>query len=112
MHNVDLVDALRRHRPVVLLFATPALCESRVCGPVTDIAEEVKSEYGDRADFIHMEIYKDNDPNKGYRPQVKRWGLRAEPFLFTINRRGVVVSRIQGAFSASELKAAVRKALH
>ena len=26
---------LDRHRPVVLLFATPALCQSRVCGPVT-----------------------------------------------------------------------------
>jgi hypothetical protein len=111
MHDVDLVEALRRHRPVVLLFATPALCESRVCGPVTDVTQEVKAEYGDRADFIHVEIFKDNDPSKGYRPQVKRWGLRAEPFLFTIDRRGVVASRIQGAFSASELEEAVRRAL-
>ena len=59
---------------MILLFATPALCKSRVCGPVTDVAEEVKAEYGDRADFIHMEIYKDNDPNKGLRPQVRAWG--------------------------------------
>jgi len=111
MHSVDLVDALKRHRPVVLLFATPALCTSRVCGPVTDVASEVKSEYGDRVDFIHMEIYEDNDPNKGYRSQVRAWGLTSEPFLFTINRRGRIVSRIEGAFSAPELKAAVRRAL-
>jgi hypothetical protein len=111
MHGVDLVSALRRHRPVVLLFATPALCQSRVCGPVTDVAEQVKSEYGDRVDFIHMEIYKHNDPSKGERPQFRRWGLASEPFLFAIDRRGIVVSRIEGAFSVSELKAAVRKAL-
>lgn len=111
MHNVDLVDALKRHRPVVLLFATPALCKSRVCGPVADVTEQVKSEYGDRVDFIHMEVYNDN-ASKSLRPQFQAWGLKRDPVLFAINRRGVVVSRIEGAFSAPELKAAVRKALH
>jgi hypothetical protein len=120
MHGVDLVDALKRHRPVVLLFATPALCQSRVCGPVTDVAEQVKSEHGDRADFIHMEIYQDNDVNKGVRPQVAEWGLCSkrgksvlcnEPFLFTIDRRGRIAAQLQGAYSVSELQGAVRKAL-
>ncbi len=111
MHEVDLADALDRHRPVILLFSTPALCESRVCGPVTDVAEEVKAEYGDRADFIHMEIYNENDPNKGLRPQVRAWGLKTEPFLFAIDRRGRVVDRLDGAYSVAELEAAVHKAL-
>jgi hypothetical protein len=120
MHEVDLVDALKRHRPVVLLFATPALCQSRVCGPVADVAEQVKAEYGDRAEFIHMEIYQDNDVNKGVRPQVPAWGLCSgrgkslvcnEPMLFTVDRRGKVAARLQGAFSAPELEAAVRRAL-
>ena len=120
MHEVDLVDALKRQRPVVLLFATPALCQSRVCGPVADVTEQVKSKYGDEADFIHMEIYRDNDVNKGVRPQVVSWGLCSgrgnslicnEPFLFTINRRGKVAAQLQGAFSVSELEGAVRKAL-
>jgi hypothetical protein len=120
MHSVDLVDALKKHRPVVLLFATPALCQSRVCGPVTDVAQQVKSEFGDRADFIHNEIYRNNDPNKGVRPQVARWGLCSkrgksftcnEPFLFTINKRGRVAAQLQGAFSVPELEDAVRRAL-
>jgi hypothetical protein len=120
MHSVDLVDALKRHRPVVLLFATPALCQSRVCGPVTDVAEQVKSEFGDQADFIHNEIYQDNDPNKGVRPQVVEWGLCSgqgksftcnEPFLFTIDKRGRVAAQLQGAFSVPELEDAVRRAL-
>jgi hypothetical protein len=111
MHEVDLADALDRHRPVILLFSTPALCKSRVCGPVTDIAEQVKAEYGDEADFIHMEVYEDNDPNKGLRPQFRAWHLRTEPFAFAIDSTGKIVERLEGAFSVAELNAAVRKAL-
>jgi hypothetical protein len=111
MHEVDLPNALDEHHPVLLLFATPALCQSRVCGPVTDVAEQVKSEYGDRVDFIHMEIYVNNDPQKGPRPQFRAWHLETEPVAFAIDRRGIVVERLQGAFSARELTAAVRKAL-
>jgi hypothetical protein len=111
MHEVDLADALDRGRPVVLLFSSPALCESRVCGPVTDVAEEVKSEFEDEADFIHVEFYEDNDASKGARPQARAWGLNVEPFLFTIDKDGIVAARIQGAFSADELRDAVRRAL-
>jgi len=111
MHEVDLADALDSGRPALLLFATPALCESRVCGPVTDVAEQVKSEYGDRMDFIHMEIYVDNDLEKGPRPQFRAWHLTKEPIAFAINRRGIVAERLEGAFSVRELRAAVRKAL-
>ena len=111
MHEVDLADALDRGRPVVLLFSSPALCESRVCGPVTDVAEQVKSEFEDDADFIHLEFYEDNDASKGARSQALAWGLDTEPWLFTIDADGVVVARIEGAFSADELRDAVRRAL-
>jgi hypothetical protein len=111
MHDVDLAGALDHHRPIVLLFATPALCQSRICGPVTDVTEEVKSEFDGDADFIHMEIYNDNDLKKGARPQFRAWKLSKEPVLFTIGRNGRVVERIQGAFSADELRAAVRRAI-
>ena len=47
MHDDDLADVLGK-KPVVLLFATPALCQSRICGPVVDVAEQVKREFGDR----------------------------------------------------------------
>ena len=34
LHEVSLDAALNEHRPLAVLFATPALCESRTCGPV------------------------------------------------------------------------------
>jgi hypothetical protein len=112
MHEVDLADAIDRKRPVALLFSSPALCESRVCGPVTDVAEQVKSEFeDDDVDFIHVEFYEDNDLNKGPRQAARAWGLTAEPFLFTIDRDGIVAARIQGAFSPDEMRDAVRRAL-
>jgi hypothetical protein len=109
MHDVDYADALGKE-PIVLLFATPALCTSRVCGPVVDIAEEVKNERPDDAAYIHMEIYNDNDPNKGPRPQVQDFNLPSEPWLFVIDADGKVSTAIEGAFSKSELEAAIDKA--
>jgi hypothetical protein len=111
MHEVDLADALDAGRPVVLLFATPALCESRVCAPVTDVTEQVKTEFEGQADFIHMEIYNDNDASKGARSQFRAWHLPSEPFLFAIDSEGRVAERLEGAFSADELRDAVRKAI-
>ncbi len=109
MHDADLADVLGE-KPVVLLFATPALCQSRVCGPVVDIAEQVKAGYDGDAEFIHMEIFNDNEFDKGLRPQVAAWRLQTEPWLFTIDREGKVAARLEGAFSARELEAAIAKA--
>jgi hypothetical protein len=106
MHDADFVDVVGKE-PVVLLFATPALCQSRVCGPVVDIAEQVKAERGDDAEFIHMEIYNDNEVEKGFRKQVLDWRLPTEPWLFTVDRRGRVAAAIEGAFSARELERAI-----
>ena len=106
MHETDLAEALGEN-PVVLLFATPALCESRVCGPVVDVAEQVKADYGDEVEFIHAEIYEQNNPNEGVRPHVADYGLPTEPWLFVIDDSGRVSTRIEGAFSVDELESAV-----
>jgi hypothetical protein len=109
-NKVDYAEALGKE-PVVLLFATPQFCQSRVCGPVVDVAEQVKQEYGDKAAFIHMEIYEDNDPGRGTRPQVRAFHLPSEPYLFTIDRRGVVRDAVEGAFGLTLMHEAVEKAI-
>jgi hypothetical protein len=109
-NKVDYADALGKE-PIVLLFATPQFCQSRVCGPVVDVAEQAKHEYGDKAAFIHMEIYNENDPGKQVRPQVRAFHLPSEPWLFTIDRQGVVRDAVEGAFGLKLMHEAVDKAI-
>lgn len=106
MHGADFADVVGRE-PIVLVFATPALCQSRVCGPVVDVAQQVADAREGEAEFIHMEVFKDNDPNKGIRPQLRAYRLPSEPWVFLIDRRGVVRERLEGAFGVSELEAAL-----
>jgi hypothetical protein len=109
-NKVDYAAALGKE-PIVLLFATPKFCQSRVCGPVVDVAEQAQHEYGDQATFIHMEIYNDNDPAQGVRPQVRKFHLPTEPYLFTIDRSGVVADAVEGAFGLKLMHEAVDKAI-
>ena len=108
MHEDDLADVLGRD-PVVLVFATPALCKSRVCGPTADVAEQVKSEYGDEASFIHQEIYDGNQIEMGLRPQVRAYNLPTEPWVFVIDENGRITESIEGAASPEALEKAVQE---
>jgi hypothetical protein len=110
MHSVSFNQVLGK-KPVALLFSTPQLCISRVCGPVTDIAVQLQHRFGDRITFIHEEVYVDNDPAKGLRPQLKAFNLRTEPWLFTINRQGVIAARLEGAFGIHAATQALQAAL-
>jgi hypothetical protein len=107
MHKVDFAEALGR-KPIVLVFATPALCQTRVCGPVVDVAQQVADEYGDKADFIHMEIYEDNEISKGPRPQLRAFDLESEPWAFLVDSKGIIRDRIEGAFGVAELEEAMK----
>jgi hypothetical protein len=101
-NRVDYADVYGKE-PILLLFATPQFCQSRVCGPVVDVAEQLKQIYGDKAAFIHMEIYNDNDPNKNVRPQVRAFHLPSEPWLFAIDRHGRIEAVVEGAFGVKEM---------
>lgn len=107
MHEVDFADVVGK-KPIVLVFATPALCQSRVCGPVVDVAQQVADEYKGKADFIHMEVYNDNEVSKGIRPQLQAYHLETEPWTLLIDRHGIVRDRIEGAYGVSELEQAMR----
>ena len=109
MHDADFADVIGK-KPVVLLFATPQLCQSRVCGPVVDVAEQVKAKTGDDVQFIHMEIFRNNRIDEGVRPQMAAFHLQTEPWLFVFDRSGKVAARIEGAFSERELEQAISKA--
>jgi hypothetical protein len=110
MHEQSL-DKVLGKKPVALLFSTPQLCQSRVCGPVTDIAVELKAKYGDRIEFIHQEVYVDNDPNQGLREPLQAFRLRTEPWLFVIGKDGKITKRLEGSFGQKAFEDALNTAL-
>ena len=80
-----------------------------VCGPVVDVEDQVRSQTPSSVAFIHVEIYKNNTVADGFLPQVAAWHLPTEPWTFVIDRTGRISSRFEGALSADELTAAVKK---
>ncbi|MBS1885731.1 MAG: hypothetical protein JSU06_00925 [Actinobacteria bacterium] len=107
MHKVDFAEVLGK-KPIVLVFATPALCQSRVCGPVVDVAQQVADKYEPKADFIHQEVYVNNEISKGLRPQLKAFHLPTEPWTYLIGKEGVIKARLSGAYGVDELEEAMQ----
>jgi len=110
MHDANLADVLGK-KPVAILFATPQLCQSRVCGPVVDVTAQLKAAYGDRMTFIHEEVYRDNDPSKGLREPLERFNLKTEPWLFVMDATGKVTARLEGSFGFTAVKRAIETGL-
>jgi hypothetical protein len=110
MHESSF-DEVVGTKPVALLFATPQLCQSRVCGPVTDVALQLKARYGDRVEFIHQEVYVDNDPKRGLREPLERFRLPTEPWLFVVGADGRVTARLEGSFGLGAFEDAIKTAL-
>lgn len=110
MHK-ESFDQVLGKKPVALLFSTPQLCQSRVCGPVTDVAMQLKAKYGDKIEFIHQEVYKNNDVNAGLRPPLEAFHLRTEPWLFVINKDGKITARLEGSFGVTSFESALKTAL-
>ena len=108
--RTTVAAAMAAKRPFVVTFATPLFCQTRTCGPVVQVVQSVAKDWQSKGvDFIHIEIYKGNDPAKGTNRWVNEWKLQSEPFTFVVDRTGVIRTRLEGAFSAAELETAVRK---
>jgi hypothetical protein len=104
LHTKSLDTVIGKGRPVAVLFATPARCQSQYCGPVLDSLLPLVPEYADRVDIVHVDIYKDLRTNETS-PTVTAWGLPSEPWLFGIDASGVVTARLDGAMGQDEMRA-------
>jgi hypothetical protein len=96
LHQTTIADALRRGVPALVIFSTPVYCPSRFCGPVTQVVERLAHRYDDRAEFIHVEIWRDNDAgtiNQAAADWLFREGNLTEPWLYLIDADGIIVDR-------------------
>ena len=108
MHTSTIAGAIAAGRPVLVLFAVPGFCTSRLCGPEMEIMRKLFPRYRDRVEFIHVEFYKKpGDPQSEVADAVKEWGLRSEPWFFVIDKQGKISAKFEGPTSLQELEAAL-----
>lgn len=104
LHGRSLGTLVGAGRPVAVLFATPARCQSAYCGPVLDAMLPLVPDYEDRVDFVHVDIYRDLRSTE-VSPTVRDWGLPSEPWLYGIDAAGTITGRLDGAFAQDEMQA-------
>ncbi len=117
-YKVSVHDALASHQPFVLVFATPAFCTSKVCGPTLDSIKAVaKSEPG--MTFINVEPYRMSFVNGQLQPVLDAqnslqandvtiaWGLTNEPWIFVVDKGGIVRGSWSTVVDASDLTAVI-----
>jgi len=107
MYKTTVESAIGNNRPSVVVFSTPAYCQSKVCGPVLDIVMSVMGSYQTQIDFIHIEPFDLSALlNSGdfllSRP-AKAWNLPSEPWIIFIDHDGKVVAKFEGIVGATEL---------
>ena len=111
LHQTTIAAALASHRPVVVVFATPVYCISRFCGPTTDMVQQLAKTYGDRASFIHVEIWHDyqkQQVNKAAADWLFRNNDLTEPWVFLIGADGKIAARWDNVANQSEIESTLK----
>jgi hypothetical protein len=119
-YQLTVTEALQQNKPFVIVFATPAFCATRFCGPVVDNVQAVKADYADTVNFIHIEPYELNaegeiEKNASgqlvARQPMSDWHLRTEPWVYVVDASGTISARFEGPASPQELRAAIDAAI-
>ena len=112
-YKTSEAQALASHQLFVLIFATPKFCQTAQCGPTLDRIKPFVAKYP-TVDFIHVEPYVLQLQNGTLQPVMTNnnltptpvtnaWGLSSEPWVFVVDRRGVVSGSFGLIFSDAEL---------
>jgi hypothetical protein len=134
MYQISLDQALKNGKPTALLFATPAFCKTATCGPSLEVMQGLQKQYGDKVNFVHVEVYKypfdqsvqaqqnaaqkaakenraqtPDEARAGLADAMVAWHLDSEPWLFLIDARGIVAGRYEGGITKEEIGPALEK---
>lgn len=116
LHRTTIADALANQRPLVVVFSTPVYCQSQFCGPITNAVGDLAERYGDRAAFVHVEVWRNYDEatlndafdtwaNKGKDVGVKGAGEGREPWVFAVGADGRIAHRWDNVLDLAALEA-------
>lgn len=108
LHEITVADAVAAGRATVVVVSTPTFCISQFCGPITETIAELQGEFGDRADFVHIEVWKDFEASE-LNDAAAEWIVTAEgdgmePWVFLVGDDGNVSARWDNVLDESELR--------
>lgn len=117
LYDLSIPDALASGRPFAVVFASPAFCTTAVCGPQVEVLSELNDVYGDRMDFIHIDLFINPDEIKGdldlavHTPLLMEWGLFTDEWTFVMDASGTVAGRFEGFSPYAEIEETILRTL-
>lgn len=120
-YQVSVDQALARHTPFILVFATPAFCRSAQCGPTLNQVKAARATAPASVAFINVEPYKLTFTDGRLQPVLdaqnnliptdvsNAWGLPTEPWIFAVDRNGIVQGSYEGIITPQELSDVIAK---
>ena len=119
-YETSIASAIAAKKPFVVAFATPKFCTSKQCGPTLDRLKPIAAKHPD-VTFINVEPYKLEFKDGSLQPvlcgdpenlcptdSTNEWRLPTEPWVFVVDKDGVVRSSLMLIFSDEELEAALK----
>ena len=123
LYVMTIAEALETEQPLLVVFASPALCTSPTCGPQVETVEQLKNQYKGKMNFIHVEVYDNPNEIQGdlsrakFAPIIDTWGFtqlegyRNESFVFIIDGDGLITSKYEGFATKRELEKGLKDVL-
>lgn len=116
-YETSIADAVAAKDPFVVAFATPKFCVTQQCGPTLDRLKPIAARHPD-VTVINVEPYLLEDVDGQLQPVLTDgnltpaqatadWHLPTEPWVFVVDRNGIVTHSFMLIFSDDELDRAM-----
>ena len=117
-YTTSIADAIAAKKPFVVAFATPKFCVSQQCGPTLDRLKPIAAKHPG-VTVINVEPYQlqyadgglqavlDASDNLTPTKTTEEWHLPTEPWVFVVDKDGVVTDSFMLIFSDEELDKAM-----
>ena len=113
LYRLSIAGALAEARPFVVVFASPAFCTNALCGPQVEVLSALAARHGDRANFLHVDLYENpheilGDLDRAVRtPVLEEWGIHTDEWTFVVGADGLVAGRFEAFVTEEELEQAL-----
>jgi hypothetical protein len=117
-YETSIADAVAAKKPFVVAFATPKFCTSKQCGPTLDRLKPIAAKHPGVM-VINVEPYELEFKDGQLQPiltndqltptqATDEWRLPTEPWVFVVDKNGIVKASFMLIFSDDELEAAIK----